>query len=68
MRPAAGYGLARDAAGLLLTLTMGLSISHEADGDEDQFAARVRAFELLLRARLLRTPRTPAQSGERGTR
>ena len=54
-----------DAAGLLLTLTMGLSISHEADGDEDQFAARVRAFELLLRARLLRTPQTPAQSGER---
>lgn len=54
-----------DAAGLLLTLTMGLSISHESDGDQDQFAARVRAFELLLRAQLLRTPHDPAQSGRR---
>ncbi len=54
-----------DAAGLLLTLTMGLSISHETDGDEDQFAARVRAFELLLRAQLLRTPHVPARSGQR---
>lgn len=54
-----------DAAGLLLTLTMGLSISHETDGDEDQFAARVRAFERLLRGQLLRTPHEPAQSGQR---
>ena len=54
-----------DAAGLLLTLTMGLSISHETDGDEDQFAARVRAYERLLRGQLLRTPHDPAQSGQR---
>ena len=54
-----------DAAGLLLTLTMGLSISHETDGDEDQFAARERAFERLLRGQLLRTPHEPAQSGQR---
>jgi len=52
-----------DAAGLLLTLTIGLSISHETDGDEQQFAARVRAFERLLRGKLLRAPPVPAPIG-----
>jgi AcrR family transcriptional regulator len=52
-----------DAAGLLLTLTMGLSISHETDGDEDQFAARVRAFERLLRGQLLRALPATAHNG-----
>ncbi len=40
------------AAGLLLALTMGLSISHDTDGDEEAFAARVRAYERLLRGEL----------------
>lgn len=46
-----------DAAGLLLALTMGLSISHDSDGDEEPFAARVRTYERLLRGELFhRTP------------
>lgn len=41
-----------DVAALLLALTMGLSISHDADGDEEPFAARLRAYERLLRGEL----------------
>ena len=43
-----------DAAGLLLALTMGLSISHDSDGDEELFASRVRTYERLLRGELFR--------------
>lgn len=47
-----------DVASLLGALTVGLSISHEIDGDDEQFAARLRAYERLLRGDLFR-PHVP---------
>lgn len=41
-----------DVARLLLALTMGLSLSYDGEKEEQAFAARVRAYELLLRGRL----------------
>lgn len=43
-----------DVAALLLTLTMGLSISWASDNDDQSFAARVRIYERLLRGELFR--------------
>jgi AcrR family transcriptional regulator len=52
-----------EAAELLLVLISGLSTSHATDEREEQFVARVRTFERLLRGQLLYAPDGPAIPG-----